>query len=136
MKTLFKFTKNKTEIVKQENITKGEDGKDITTIEEAKKETPFQFAIIKPNRECQDNAEIFYNVSFAKAVKSGQITRTELLKRIKNDNGLFSDIELKRLDELKANLLKTQEEYTLLRLKKDDERTEDDKKRADVLNSI
>lgn len=130
MKILFKFEKNKIE--KVEKRVKDEQGQEIVTQEQ--KITPYKFAIIKPSRSIQDDAEVYYNITYARAIKQGQLTRAQLIKRISNDNGVWSEAELKKFDELKTNLAKKQEEYTLLRLKKDDDRTDEDRKKADQLS--
>lgn len=131
MKILYKFTKDKIE--KAEVKKKDAEGKDVVEVVENK--TPFSFAIIKNNRAMSDSAEIFYNVCYADAIRKKMLTRAQMIKYVKNDNGVLSEDEQKKLDELKSSLLKTQEEYTLLRFKKDVERTEEDKKRAEILRT-
>ena len=50
MKTLYEFTSHKKEKVKEEVITKDDEGNEVKSTKEVEKEVPYTFAIRKPTR--------------------------------------------------------------------------------------
>lgn len=134
MKLLYKFTKNRKETVNQEEKSLDAEGKEQIIIKKVEKEVPIKFGIRVPTRNIRDESEIYYNTVFGGAVRKGMIMRANLTKITFNDGSLWTVEEQKRLDELKDKLLKIQEEYTLIKLKKDEDLTEEDKTRLAQIN--
>jgi hypothetical protein len=129
MKTLFTFEKEKVELVDKPEVTKDEEGKEITIIRKEEVKTPVKFAIIKPNRAMQNDAETFYNVEFANNLKAGMVTRAMIVKRLADDGGIFSVEEMNKFEELRKELVPIREEFQALFVKKPGERTEEEQKR-------
>lgn len=130
MKLIYKFEKIKT--IPVETKTKNEAGEEII-VKEAK-EVVHKFALKNPSRSQRDEGELHYSILYGKSLKSGLVSRAQIIKMTSDFGGTFSDTELKRLDELKDKLLKIQEEYTLIKLKKDEDLTGEDKTRLSQIN--
>ena len=93
MKTLYEFTSHKKEKVKEETVTKDDEGSEIKSTKEVEKNVPYTFAIRKPTRSLFDEGELFYGIKLAQGVKAGLLTRQMLNKRYLNDGGSKSEIE-------------------------------------------
>jgi hypothetical protein len=123
MKKLYSFSIDKD--VDVEETTVNPDGS--KTINTVKKKVPQKFFLRKPTRSLQDEAELFYAVQLSENIKLGCLTHAQLAKRYANDEGTFSDNEKKEYAELYVLLFKKQEEYQKANIKKDSERTEEEK---------
>jgi hypothetical protein len=119
MKTLYEFTSHKKEKVKEEIVTKDDEGNEVKSTKEVEKEVPYTFAIRKPTRSLFDEGELFYGIRLAEGVKAGLLTRQMLNKRYLNDGGSKSEMEESYERVVYALILQKQTRFQELEVKKD-----------------
>ena len=129
-KFIYKFEKIKT--IPVETKTKNEAGEEIIVKET--KDVVHTYALKSPSRTQRDDSEVFFNTTFGVALKKGMLSRASMAKITFDEGTIFTKPEQENLDKLKDKLLKIQEEYTLIKLKKDEELTEEDKTRLSQIN--
>jgi hypothetical protein len=117
-KPLYTFKLNKVEEVDEIVADKNEKGEEIKVIKKIKKDTPFEFALKKPNRSLFDEAELFYGVKLAESIKAGMLTRTLMIKKYDGDGGIFTQNELNRIKDLLVQMGEAQKEAIVLEQKK------------------
>jgi len=122
IKTLYTFTINKE--VETEKVEEVDGGKLVKKVIELK---PVRFALRRPNRSIIDANELFYGVKYNEAVKAGLMPRALFAKRLENDNGVFSDAQLKEQENLYKRLLELTNDITLYSTKPESEHTEEEK---------
>lgn len=123
IKTLFAFTIDKEiEVEKTEEVDGG------TLVKKVKEAKPFKFALRRPNRAIIDANELFYGVQYNEAVKAGLMPRALFAKRLNNDNGVFSNAQLKEQESLYTELQNLGNEITKYNTKPEEEHTENEKK--------
>jgi len=125
-KWLYEFYINKETEVEEVEITKNEKGEEIKVIKKVKKELPFKFKILKPNRKLHEQAELVYAIKLSECVKAGLLTKPLLSKRYQNDGGAMSDPEKAEYTKLYLELFKLESDYERLLLK--DKKTEEEHK--------
>lgn len=125
-KWLHEFLINKETEVEEVEITKNEKGEEIKVIKKVKKELPFKFKILKPNRKLHEQAELVYAIKLSECVKAGLLTKPLLSKRYQNDGGAMSDPEKTEYTKLYLELFKLESDYERLLLK--DNKTEEEHK--------
>lgn len=125
-KWLHEFLINKETEVEEVEITKNEKGEEIKVIKKVKKELPFKFKILKPNRKLHEQAELVYAIRLSECVKAGLLTKPLLSKRYQNDGGAMSDPEKTEYTKLYLELFKLESDYERLLLK--DNKTEEEHK--------
>lgn len=133
-KILYSFSKNRKETINHEEKSLDSEGKEQIVIKKVEKEVPVKFAIKSPSRSQRDEGELQYSILYGQSLKKGLVSRAQVLKLSSDFGGMFSNTEQKQFDELKDKLLKIQEEYTLLKLKKDEDLTENEKTRLTQIN--
>jgi len=117
MKKLYEFTAYKK--VKNE---KGED-----------KYEAIELFLRKPNRVLFEEEEMFYGVALSNCIKEGLLTRNQLAVKFADELGTLSQKDKETYIE-SVGLIKAKEsEYQALSLKKEDERTKEEK---DKINAI
>lgn len=137
LKFLYKF--NETEIVEKEQIeeSKNDQGEVVKTIKTVKEEKPVEFAIKKPNRVLFDDAELFYGVKLAEAIKAGMLTKTLMIKKYEKDGGIFTENELERIKNILEALAETQAKFDILeKTEEAQELSEEDKKEKENLQNM
>jgi len=132
-KPLYTFKLNKVEEVDEIVADKNEKGEEIKVIKKIKKQTPFEFALKKPNRSLFDDAELFYGVKLAESIKAGMLTRTLMIKKYDGDGGIFTQNELDRIKDLLVQMGEVQKEGLLLEERKDN-LSKEESVRLDLLN--
>lgn len=135
MKTLYEFTSHKKEKVKEEVVTKDDEGNEVKSTKEVEKEVPYTFAIRKPTRSLFDEGELFYGIRLAEGVKAGLLTRQMLNKRYLNDGGSKSEMEESYERIVYALILEKQTRFQELEVKKDltdEEKEELEELRKDI----
>lgn len=123
MKRLYAFTLPKEVTV--EETTSNEDGS--KTITPVKKVVQQKFFLRKPGRNLSDDAELFYAITLSDAIRRGCMTHAQLSKRYANDHGTLSDDEKKEYADLYVKLFEKQQEFQSVSLKKDADRTPEEK---------
>jgi hypothetical protein len=123
MKKLYEFTVNKEETVDETIVN--EDGS--KTIRAIKKEVPQKFFLRKPTRSLHDESEVFSSVQVSECIRRGCITQSLLLKRIANDGGARSEDEKTKYATLYTELFEKQQAFQKESLKRDEDRTPEDK---------
>lgn len=129
MKKLYEFSVDKEQSV--EETIHNPDG--TKTIKAVTKLVPQKFFIRKPNRALQDEAEMFNAVQVSECIKRGCLTQSLLLKRIQNDGGAISDQDQERATTLYQDLLEKRQEFQRQSLKKDEDRTAEEKEAYNLL---
>jgi hypothetical protein len=125
MKLLHSFTVNQTvEVDEQE--TKQENGQSVTVTRKVKKEVPCPFHIVRPNRELNDEARLFYGVKLGEGIKRGLLTNAQLAKRFANDGGVFSDGAKQEYQTIYSELQAKQTRFRELASKEEKERTKEE----------
>ena len=127
MKKLFEFTITKeiTELEKESSVN--EKGETVTVEKVVKKQVPKKITLKKPGRSLYDEAELFYGVRLSEGIKAGLLTRQLLAKRFSNDGGILSESDKSRYAELYFKLYETQNKAEKISVKKEDERTAEEK---------
>lgn len=122
-KYLYHFTEN--QIIEKEQIeeSKNEQGELVKTIKTLKEDKPVEFAIKKPNRVLFDEAELFYGVKLADAIKAGMLTKTLMIKKYDKDGGIFTENELERVKGTLEELGRIQSSIDILNKKEENKET-------------
>lgn len=134
MKRLYTFTLDKE--VDTEEVIKNEDG--TKTVKPVRKNVPQTFFLRKPKRSDFDECELYYNIQLSEFVRAGCMTHALLNKRIANDGGAMSEKEKEEYTKSYTELFKKQGEYQrIIATKKEEDRTEDEKKQIrDLMNEL
>jgi len=123
IKTLYTFEVNKEiEVDKEEKVDGG------TLVKKVKSTKPVRFAIRKPNRSTIDSCERFYSVEYNKAITDGLMPRALFAKRLNNDNGIFSEAQMKELQGLYTKFIDIGNDIVSFSAKKPEDRTDEEKK--------
>jgi hypothetical protein len=129
LKELYAFTLNKTVETPETTSEKDANGQEIKVTKNVKKEVPQKFVLVKPNREINDEADFFFAKTLSRYVREGLLTVDMLQKRISDDGGVLSKVEVKSYQELIDKINEIKLDYqAIVSSKKEEERTEDDKK--------
>jgi len=131
MKTLYEFTSYKKEKVKEEVVTKDDEGNEVKRTKEVEKEVPYTSAIKKPTRSLFDEGELFYGIRLAEGVKAGLLTRQMLNKRYLNDGGTKSEVE-ESYEKIVYGLI-LDKETRFQELKNKEDLTEEEQKELDEI---
>ena len=132
-KELYTFTINKMETTETVEVSKNEKGEEIKIVKPVKTEKPVSFCLKKPNRQLFDEAELFYGVKLAEAIKAGMLTRTLMIKKYDGDGGIFTQNEVNRIRDVLVALGDLQKEALELEAKKE-QKTQEDENKLIVLN--
>ena len=133
MKTLYKFTASKKEMVKVPQESKNEDGETVVTYKEEEQAVPHYFAIRKPTRSLFDEGELFYGVRVAEGVKAGLLTNQMLSKRYMDDGGAKSEVESSFENVLYTTIVNKKLRFQELETKKD--RTKEEEEELGLVKS-
>ena len=112
MKKLYEFVVPITKTV-EKPIEKELDGKKVTVLEKIEEQENKTYFIKRPSRSEYEEAELFHDIRFGHDVRSGVLTKSEIIKRFSNEN-----VEIKRAYE--AYTSKENELQRLLLLEKTD----------------
>lgn len=132
MKTIYEFYISKPTETEEISSSENENKETVTITKKVIKDVAFKFAIKKPSRAIAEEAELFYSVKVAEGVKSGMLTRAMLVKRYANDDGIFSEKEIKQYKDSFAKLELNQKEIKPLTEKA--EKTDEDNKKIEEIN--
>lgn len=127
MKRIYEFEMSKEQDVQEIETSTNDKGEEVKITKTVKKKVPQKFFLKKPNRPLYDDAELFFGVKISEGIRAGLLTANLLEKRFINDGGVLSDKERKTIQENYRDLSVAQIEYQKLSVKKDEEKTEEDK---------
>jgi hypothetical protein len=137
LKFLYKFKAIETIEKEQIEESKNDQGEVVKTIKTVKEENPVEFAVRKPNRVLFDDAELFYGVKLAEAIKAGMLTKTLMIKKYEKDGGIFTENELERIKNILESLGETQAKLDILDPKEETkELSEEEKKEKENLEAM
>lgn len=95
--------------------------------------SPKKFFLKKPNRALSDDAELFYNLELSSAIKLGMLTKAQLATKFADEIGTFSKKDRQRYSEIYLKLMGLETEFQTKSLKKNEERSEDEKKEVEKI---
>ena len=97
----------------EENIsdTTLQDGKTITVVTPIKKVKKVKISIQQPDRKLYKGSELFYSKTLANYLKEGLMPYSLVAKRYANDGGPLTELEVKRLSQLKEDLKSLEKEF-------------------------
>jgi len=125
-KPLYEFTIPLVKAVKEETKSTNEDGAEVVTTQTVKKSVPQPLCLKKPTRSLENDSIIYYAAEVGKRISLGLLSAVQLDKRLKNDGGVLSNVESKTFDELLDTYWKKQEEFSILVVKTESERSEEE----------
>lgn len=95
------------------------------------------FFLRKPNRSLYDEAELFYGIRLCEGVKEGLLTRAQLATKFADEIGTISQNDKQRYLDSFSNIQSKESEYQTLSLKKEEERSAEEKEKVQsLLNDI
>lgn len=138
-KVLYTFKINKIAEIeedKQETV-KNENGEEVTRTykEKIKKEIPVEIMIYQPTRKQMQEADMEFSIEMSKCIRSGILTKAMLLNKYNDTGGLISEADAKSMVTSADDIRDLQGKLTILNLKPESERDEEDKKKIDDLTS-
>jgi hypothetical protein len=133
MKKLYEFTSSQTQKVEEKVPSKNEKGEEILEVKQVEKKVPHKFFVRKPNRALVDEAELYYGIQYSLAVKDGLLTKAQLASKFADEAKTFSKNEQDRYTQNYFLLFEKEAEFQKMAVKKDEERTEDEKKTYEAL---
>lgn len=138
-KVLYTFNIKKIAEIEEEKTEtiKNEAGEDVTRTykEKVKKEVPVEIQINQPSRKQMQEADMEFSIEMSKCIRSGILTKAMLLNKYSDTGGLISDTDAKLMVESADELRDLQAKLTIMNLKPESERDEEDKSKIDGLTS-
>lgn len=131
MKKIYQFTLHKEKTVEKTVTKLDEFGKEIRIIENVVEKEPHVYFIKKPGRSLIEESELFSASIVAECIKRGVVSAIILQKHYSNENGVLSENQKADYQKAYEDLLAKQLEQEQLNKKTD--KTEEDKKRLDIL---
>ncbi len=133
MKKLYSFTVNKETTKEVEKVVKNAEGKEEKVTEKVTISEPHTFFIRKPTRSLRDDAELFKGKKYKEAITNDLMPAALLTKRLINDEGIFSEQEKQKHEELKTQLLAVQAKLAKAGLVPEKDRNDEQKKEVEDL---
>lgn len=138
-KVLYQFTINKIAEIEEEKseVVTNEQGESVTRTykEKIKKEVPVEILINQPSRKQIQEADMEFSIEMSKCIRNGILTKAMLLNKYNDTGGLISEADAKIMINSADEIRELQAKITILNLKPESERDEDEKKRIDDINS-
>ncbi len=129
LKHIYDFSLPKTEEVEESDSSQNEKGETVTVTKKVTREVPQKFFLCRPTRAMHDEAELYRSVKFSEAVRAGVLTHDLLTKRLANDDGILSEKEREHYNTLYKRLFEIRLDYQTLALKKDEEKTTEEREK-------
>ncbi len=129
IKKLFSFVVPLEKEIEEVEVTKNEEGNEVSTKKKVKKNIDQKFFVRKPTRSQREEGQLHYWVKHSECIKAGVLPKALLIKRLDNDNGILSEQEKKAYEEARTDLIKQTNELERLNLKNEPDRTEEEKKK-------
>lgn len=138
-KVLYKFTIQKSaeiEEEKTETVT-NENGETVTRTykEKVKREIPVEIQINQPSRKQIQDADMEFSIEMSRCIRNGILTKAMLLNKYNDTGGLISEADAKIMVNSADEIRDLQAKLTIVNLKPESERDEDDKAKIDNLTS-
>lgn len=138
-KVLYKFTIQKLAEIEQEKtetIT-NENGETVTKTykEKTKKEFPIEIQIYQPSRKQIQDADMEFSIEMSKCIRNGILTKAMLLNKYNDTGGLISEADAKIMVNSADEIRELQAKLTILNLKPESERDDEDKEKINDLTS-
>jgi hypothetical protein len=138
-KVLYTFQINKIAELEEEKTEtiKNEAGEEITRTykEKVKKEVPVEIQINQPSRKQMQEADMEFSIEMSKCIRSGILTKAMLLNKYSDTGGLISDSDAKLMVGSADEIRDLQAKLTIMNLKPESERDEEDKNKIENLTS-
>lgn len=138
-KVLYSFTIKKISEVEEEKqeVVKNENGEDVTRTykEKIKKEIPVEIIINQPNRKQMQEADMEFSVEMSRCIRNGILTKAMLLNKYNDTGGLISESDAKIMVNSADDIRELQAKLTILNLKPESERDDEDKQKIESLTS-
>ena len=138
-KVLYQFTINKIAEIEEEKseVVTNEQGESVTRTykEKIKKEVPVEILINQPSRKQIQEADMEFSIEMSKCIRNGILTKAMLLNKYNDTGGLISEADAKIMINSADEIRELQAKLTILNLKPESERDEDEKKRIEDINS-
>jgi len=138
-KVLYTFTIKKEAEVEEERTEtiKNEAGEEVTRTykEKIKKEVPVEIKINQPSRRQMQEADMEFSVEMSRCIRQGILTKAMLLNKYSDTGGLISDSDAKLMVDSADEIRDLQAKLTILNLKPESERVEEDVKKIDTLSA-
>ena len=138
-KVLYSFTIKKITEVEEEKqeIVKNDNGEDVTRTykEKIKKEVPVEIIINQPNRKQMQEADMEFSVEMSRCIRNGVLTKAMLLNKYNDTGGLISEADAKTMVNSADDIRELQAKLSILNLKPESERDEEDKLKIDTITS-
>lgn len=131
IKKIAELEEEKTETIKNEA------GEEITRTykEKVKKEVPVEIQINQPSRKQMQEADMEFSIEMSKCIRSGILTKAMLLNKYSDTGGLISDSDAKLMVGSADEIRDLQAKLTIMNLKPESERDEEDKNKIENLTS-
>jgi hypothetical protein len=138
-KVLYQFTINKIAEIEEEKseTTTNEQGESVTRTfkEKIKKELPVEIVIHQPTRKQIQEADMEFSIEMSKCIRNGILTKAMLLNKYNDTGGLISEADAKIMLNSADEIRELQAKLSILNLKPESERDEEDKKKIEDLTS-
>lgn len=138
-KVLYTFKINKLaeiEEEKTETVT-NENGESVTRTykEKTKKEIPVEIQINQPTRKQIQEADMEFSIEMSRCIRNGILTKAMLLNKYNDTGGLISEADAKIMLNSADEIRELQAKLTILNLKPESERDNDEKNKIEELTS-
>lgn len=133
MKKLYEEVFQKEIEVEKTETTKDDAGNDVKVTKKVKENTPVTLVIKNPSRKETEDAGLYYASMISNLINKGINTRHMLRKKIIDSGGFFTNDESKEFGNLIRDLGDLEQEYQKLILLKDEDKTEEDKKKLEEI---
>lgn len=132
MKNLIEYT---LKIKSKEDVTETlENGDKI--IKSVEVEKPVKVVLKEPSRQETNKAREFYLVELSNALRAGILSRAVLDKMYRQNEGVLTESELKRIDKIRNRLDEIRVEYQKFPQKPEDQTDEEKTKINDLINEF
>lgn len=138
-KILYSFNINKEAEIEEEKseTIKNETGESVTRTykEKVKKNIPVEIQITQPTRKQMQEADMEFSIEMSRCIRSGILTKAMLLNKYSDTGGLISDSDAKAMVDITQEINELQTKLTILSLKPESERDEEDKNKINSLTA-
>lgn len=127
MKLLYEFNLTENLTVKEPQMQKDAEGKEIEVLVPKEVGKSHSFALLKPSRALIDDGSLFYTVKFSELIKAGVLTVSQLRKRMLQEGGVISEKERQEIVAVYSRHFLCLGEIDALNTIPNDKKTDDDK---------
>lgn len=138
-KVLYTFKINRIAEIEEEKTetSTNENGETVTKTykEKTKKELPVEIIINQPSRKQIQEADMEFSIEMSKCIRNGILTKAMLLNKYNDTGGLISEADAKIMMNSADEIREVQAKLTILNLKPESERDEEDKRKIEELTA-